>query len=47
MNEQEFRVEKAIKKKGNKLCVKWKGYDDTKTGPYCFFINSKAKTKIH
>ena len=20
---------------------------DTKTGPYCFFINSKAKTKIH
>ena len=25
-NQQEFRVEKVIKKKGNKLYVKWKGY---------------------
>ena len=24
-NEKEFRIEKAIKKKGNKLYVKWKG----------------------
>ena len=23
-NQEEFRIEKVIKKKGNKLCVKWK-----------------------
>ena len=28
-NEQEFRIEKVIKKKGNKLYVKWKGYDSS------------------
>ena len=28
-NQEEFRTEKVIKKKGNKLCVKWKGYDDS------------------
>ena len=22
-----FRIEKVIKRKRNKLCVKWKGYD--------------------
>ena len=26
-NQKEFRIEKIIKKKGNKLYVKWKGYD--------------------
>ena len=26
-NEKEFRVEKVLKKKGDKLYVKWKGYD--------------------
>ena len=26
-NQKEFRAEKVIKKKGNKLYVKWKGYD--------------------
>ena len=26
-NQKEFRIEKLIKKKGNKLYVKWKGYD--------------------
>ena len=26
-NQKEFRVEKVIKRKGNKLYVKWKGYD--------------------
>ena len=26
-NQQEFRIEKVIKKKGHKLYVKWKGYD--------------------
>ena len=28
-NENEFRIEKVIKKKGNKLYVKWKGYDNS------------------
>ena len=26
-NQEEFRIEKVIKRKGNKLSVKWKGYD--------------------
>ena len=26
-NQQEFRIEKVIKKKANELCVKWTGYD--------------------
>ena len=25
-NQKQFRVKKVIKRKGNKLCVKWKGY---------------------
>ena len=25
-NQKEFRIEKVIKRKGNKLYVKWKGY---------------------
>ena len=29
INQQEFRIEKVIKKKGNKLYVKWKGYDSS------------------
>ena len=28
-NQQEFRIEKIIKRKGNKLCVKWKGYNNS------------------
>ena len=28
-NQQEFRIEKVIKKKGDKLHVKWKGYDSS------------------
>ena len=28
-NQKESRVEKAIKRKGNKLYVKWKGYDSS------------------
>ena len=27
--QKEFRIEKVIKKKGNKLYVKWKGYDNS------------------
>ena len=28
-NQQEFRIEKAIKKNGDKIYVKWKGYDSS------------------
>ena len=28
-NQQEFRIEKVIKKKGDKLYVQWKGYDSS------------------
>ena len=29
VNQKEFRIEEVIKKKGNKLYVKWKGYDNS------------------
>ena len=29
INQQEFRIEKIIKRKGEKLYVKWKGYDSS------------------
>ena len=29
INQEEFRIEKVIKKKGNKPYVKWKGYDNS------------------
>ena len=28
-NQEEFRIEKVIKRKGNKMYVKWKGYDNS------------------
>ena len=28
-NQEEFRIEKVIKKKGDKIYVKWKGYDNS------------------
>ena len=28
-NQKEFRIEKVIKRKSNKLYVKWKGYDNS------------------
>ena len=28
-NKKQFRVEKVMKRKGDKLCVKWKGYDSS------------------
>ena len=28
-NQKEFRIEKGIRKKGDKLYVKWKGYDNS------------------
>ena len=29
INQKEFRIEKIIKRKGDKLNVKWKGYDNS------------------
>ena len=29
IDQQEFRIKKVIKKKGDKLYVKWKGYDNS------------------
>ena len=29
VNQKDFRVEKVIKRKGDKLYVKWKGYDNS------------------
>ena len=28
-NQEEFRIEKIIKRKGNKIYVKWKGYNNS------------------
>ena len=28
-NQKEFRIEKVIRRKGDKLYVKWKGYDNS------------------
>ena len=28
-SQEEFRIEKIIKKKGDKLYIKWKGYDNS------------------
>ena len=29
MNQEEFRIEKVIKRKGNNIYVKWKGYNNS------------------
>ena len=29
MPKKELRIEKIIKKKGDRLCVKWKGYNNS------------------
>ena len=29
INQKEFRIEKVIKRKGDKLYVQWKGYDNS------------------
>ena len=36
-NEKKFRVEKVIKRKGDKLYVRWEGYDNSING----WINKK------
>ena len=28
-SQEKFRIEKVLKRKGDKLCVKWKGYDNS------------------
>ena len=40
-NQQEFRIEKVINKKGDKLYVKWKGYDSSSNS----WINKKELIK--
>ena len=40
-NQEEFRTEKVIKKKGDKLYVKWKGYDNS----FNKWINKKHTLK--
>ena len=36
-NQQKIRIEKIIKRKGDKLYVKWKGYNDS----FNYWINKK------
>ena len=43
INQQEFRIEKVIKKKGNKLYVKWKGYDNS----FNSWIDKKRLSKMN
>ena len=40
-NQKEFRIEKVIKRKGNKLYVKWKGYNN----PFNSWIDKKDLIK--
>ena len=43
-NQQKFRIEKISKKKGNKLYVKWKGYDNS----FNSWIESRLnRVKLH
>ena len=37
---QEFKIEKVIKRKGEKLYVKWKGYNNSFNSKYKIIINS-------
>ena len=39
-NQEEFRIEKVIKTKENKLYVKWKGYDNS----FNSWINKKCQS---
>ena len=42
-NQEEFRIEKVIKKKGDKLYVKWKGYDNS----FNSWIDKKRLSKMN
>ena len=41
-NQKEFRIEKVIKRKGNKLYVQWKGYDNS----FISCIDKKMSRKV-
>ena len=41
-NQEEFRIEKVIKRKGDKIYVKWKGYDNS----FNSWINKKDLIKL-
>ena len=43
INQQEFRIEKVSKKKGSKLYVKWKGYDNS----FNSWIDKKILSKMN
>ena len=36
-SQEKFRIEKVLKRKGNKLYIKWKGYDNS----FSSWINEK------
>ena len=40
--QKEFRIEKILKRKGDKLCVKWKGYDNS----FNSWINKKDLIRV-
>ena len=44
-NQKGFRIEKVIKRKRDKLYVKWKGYDYIKTSFFPKPINNNKKKK--
>ena len=39
-SQEEFKIEKVIRRKGDKLYVKWKGYDNLKWKGYDNLFNS-------
>ena len=39
---KEFRIEKITKRKGNKLCIEWKGYDNS----FSRWIDKKRQCKV-
>ena len=40
---KEFRIEKITKRKGNKLCIEWKGYDNS----FSRWIDKKRQCKVN
>ena len=41
-SQEKFRIEKVLKRKGDKLYVKWKGYDNS----FNSWINKKPRIKF-
>ena len=42
-NQKEFTIERVIKRKGDKLCVKWKGYDNS----FNSWIDKKDSVRLY